>query len=335
MGELFLQTTRVSELFNILDNAALILRKMHGSSYLEALCRAGEQIVEGHIDDSPIKHRLEALYANFFHEGMTAEDVRRAFQLAVLKGIKQSDHTYYDMTPDVLVLFIGHMAKLLISTRPAFILDPAVGTANLLTGVLNQLDNEAVVACGVETDDHILRLAYTNANLQQRTLQFLHQDGLKPILQQPADLVVCDPPVGLYPDKESAQNFQLNGIGGQAYTHFLFIEQGLNAAKEAGYLLYIIPNRLFSDDQEKTFYHYLSENAVVLALLQLPLSLFQNPQAAKSILLLQKRGAGVRVPKQTLLAELPEFSNESAMRAFIGQMDRWFADYRDAATQEG
>ncbi|CAM3267359.1 class I SAM-dependent methyltransferase [Sporolactobacillus spathodeae] len=330
-----MQTSRVSELFSILDNAALILRKVRKTSYLEALCAAGEQITNGQIDDASVKSRLQPLYDNFFQEGMTAEDVRRAFQLAVLKGTKQPGETFYDMTPDALVLFIGHMARLLVSDKQAIILDPAVGSANLLTGVLNQLDNESVTACGVEINDLLIRLAYTNANLQQQAIHLLHQDGLKKILQEPADLVVSDPPVGIYPDAESAKSYQLTRMDGKAYTHFLFIEQGLNALKEAGYLLYLIPNRLFSDDKEKTFYRYLAKNAVVLALLQLPLSLFQTPEAAKSILLLQKKGTDVRLPKQTLLAELPDFSDEAAMRAFMKHMDSWFAEHRKDASCGG
>ncbi|MFT8317320.1 MAG: class I SAM-dependent methyltransferase [Sporolactobacillus sp.] len=330
-----MQTSYVSELFSILDNAALILRKARTMSYLEALCAAGEQIVTEQITDEPVRKRLETLYSGFFHEGMTDEDVRRAFQLATLKGIKQADQKEYEMTPDALVILIGHMVNLITASKPVSLLDPAVGTANLLTGVLNQLEDHVTAAYGADTEDLLIRLAYTNANLQQKELHLFHQDGLKPILIEPVDVVVSDPPVGFYPDTEMAESYELNGIDGKAYTHFLFIEQGLRLLKAGGYLLYLIPNRLFTDDKEKTFYHYMAKKAVVLALLQLPLSLFQHPEAAKSILLLQKKGEGTALSKQALLAELPDFSNEPELRTFIESMDHWFKDRQNSGKSGG
>lgn len=320
-----MQTTTVSELFSVLDQSALLIKGQRHTGYLEALSVAGEIIYTETIEDEELKSRLEVLCTKFYHEGMTAEDIRRAFQLAALKGMKASPQTGHEMTPDSLVILIGHILSMLVGSRPFSILDPAVGTANLLTGVLNQAETDDIAAYGADTDDLLLKLAYTNANLQQKEIRFFHQDGLKPIYAGQVDFVICDVPVGIYPDGQTAKTYGLNGINGKAYTHFLFIEQGLRQLKEAGYLLYLIPNQLFSEDKEHLFHRFIQKNAVVLALLQLPLSLFQKADMAKSIMILQKKGEGVTAPKQALLAEMPSFSNERELRAFMMQMDHWFA----------
>lgn len=327
MGEDILETTIVTDLFSVLDQAALIIMKKHKISYLEGLCAAGEDIFKDRVTDHDLKEKLEPLYAAFFHKGMTAEDVRRAFQLAVLKGMKKDSAAGDDMTPDALVILMGHIASQLMGKYSSFsVLDPAAGTANLLTGIMNQSSQGHILACGADTNDLMIRLAWTNANLQQNEIHLLHQDGLKPILTEPADLVVCDVPVGFYPDQENAKQFELNGTDGKAYTHFLFIEQGLKQLKAGGYLLYLIPNRLFSDDHDHHFHRFMQKHAIVLALLQLPLTLFRKPEAAKSIMLLRKKGGSAAVPGETLLAELPDFLNENAMRKVLQRIDQWFTD---------
>ncbi|RYM06932.1 class I SAM-dependent methyltransferase [Sporolactobacillus sp. THM7-7] len=320
-----MQTTTVSELFSILNQSSILIKKQRQIPYLEALSATGRYIYEDRIGEEGIKKELETLYAHFFHEGMTAEEIRRAFQLAILKGMKEAHLPNHELTPDSLVLLFGHIVSLLMNERPFSVLDPAVGTANLLTGIMNQAKAEDVAAYGADTDGLLLNLAVTNANLQQKDIHFFHQDGLKPLLIEPCDIVVCDVPVGIYPDKKTAETYELNEIGGKAYTHFLFIEQGIKALKDSGYLLYLIPNRLFSEDRERHFHRFIHRHAVILALLQLPLSLFKNQEAAKSVLLLQKKERETAQANQALLAEMPSFSNQEELRRFMRKMDDWFA----------
>jgi site-specific DNA-methyltransferase (adenine-specific) len=319
-----LQSTLVSDLFSVLDRSADLIKNKRHSGYLEGLAAAGEDIGSDRVCESDLKDKLLPLYHSFFQRGMTAEDVRRAFQLAILKGLKANPLPGHEMTPDALVILIGHLVSVLMRDRPFSILDPAVGFANLLTGILNQSKSDEVTAYGAEVDDLTIRLAYANVNLQQHEVQLFHQDGLKPILSEAVDFAVCDVPVGIYPDRSEAKTYELGDIGGKAYTHFLFIEQGMRHLKEAGYLLYMIPNTLFLEDRDRLFHRYIRKHAVILSVLQLPLTLFKTNRAAKSILLLQKKGKGVTQPKQVLLAEMPDFMNEPAMRKFLAHLDHWF-----------
>ena len=62
-------------------------------------------------------------------------------------------------------------------------------------------------------------------------------------------------------------------------------------------------------------------------LLQLPVSMFKTKNA-KSIFVLQKKGANVTMPKQALLVELPKFSNMKAMEDIMDQLNTWFATHK-------
>ncbi|MCL1630622.1 class I SAM-dependent methyltransferase [Sporolactobacillus sp. CPB3-1] len=319
-----LQTTSVSELFSVFDQATLFIKKNNETNYLTALCETAEGLLRNEIRQEPLEKKLKPLYERFNHLKMTAEEVRRAFQLALLKGMKEAPQPNQELTPDTLVLLIGHMFAMLAGEKAYSILDPAVGSANLLTGILNQSRTDKVQAYGIDADPLLVRLAAANANLQQKEIQLFHQDGLKPIMIEPADFVVCDVPVGIYPDQRSADTYLLKSVTKQPLTHFLFVEQALRKLKTEGYALFLIPNHLFTDDQTHTFHDFLKKNANILALIQLPVSLFNKVNQAKSILLLQKKSGKGTLARQALLAEMPDFSDEVKMRKFMQQLDHWF-----------
>lgn len=319
-----MQTTTVSELFSVFDQTTLFIKKIRETDYLTTLCEAVEGLAQDEIKDEELSGKLKPLYDRYYSQKVTAEDVRRALQLAMLKGMKASPQPNHEMTPDTLVILIGHMIAMLAGKKPFSILDPAVGSANLLTGIMNQSETDDILAYGIDADPLLIRLAASNANLQQKEIQLFHQDGLKPILIDPVDFVVCDVPVGVYPDQESAKTYTLKDVAEKPLTHFLFVEQCLRKLKTGGYVLSLVPNHLFSDDQGHVFHDFIHENATILALIQLPVSLFTKGEQAKSILLMQKKTGTQTDAKQALLAEMPDFSNEVKMRKFMQQLDHWF-----------
>lgn len=324
------KTSFVDHLFKVLDETSLILMEELGVSYLEALAMTGENIYKESIGQSISQdtvQQLETLYSDFYQDGMTDEEVRRAFQLTVLKGMKEGTQPNHQMTPDAIALFISYLVNKVTGNQEEYkILDPAVGTGNLLTAIINHSEKKGT-GLGVEVDPDLLRLAETNVNLQQKVIELFHQDSLRPLFIDPVEIVVCEPPVGYYTDRDNANKFQLSKTEEKPYSHFLMIEQGLNYTKPGGYLLYLVPNDLFEADKEKVLQQFLKDEAVILGLLQLPLSLFKDPVHAKSILLLRKKGPDVHAPSQVLLAELPKFTNQQALAQMIGRIDDWFTDY--------
>ncbi|WOV88589.1 class I SAM-dependent methyltransferase [Sporosarcina oncorhynchi] len=254
---------------------------------------------------------------------VTKEDIRRGIQLAVLKGMKQQVQSHHQMTPDAIGMLIGHFAaKLVQGEEVVTLLDPAAGTGNLLFTVMNSI-GDGVVASSVEIDEILVRLAAVSADLMEQPVHFFVQDALRPLLIDPVDMVVCDLPVGYYPDDENAVNFEMMAEEGHAFSHHLFIEQSMNHLKEGGYGIYLIPATLFESDQAGILHKYLKKNAIVRAVIQLPDSLFKNAVHEKSILILQKPSEQIVGTPDVLLTKVPNLSSKQAMSAFLQRFDEW------------
>lgn len=320
----------MEKLFQVFDNTAAIIMNELNISYLEALAETGENLFEGKILqdlESFSTRRLEKEYETIDITTVPRETIRKAFQLAILKGMKEAIQPNHEMTPDAVCLFISYLTeKLMQSNKSYSLLDPAYGTGNLVTTILNNTD-KVITAYGVEVDETLIRLAYVSANLQKHEIELFRQDALQPIFVEDVDLVVSDLPVGYYPNDSVANEYELRAAdGGDSFSHFLYIEKSLSHLKEGGFLIAMIPNFMFEGDGASSLHEFIKKNAVIIGLLQLPLSMFKNNKHAKSIFILQKKGEGVQSPKQALLAELPSFSKKEAMKGMIKMIDNWFKD---------
>ncbi|QIZ44457.1 class I SAM-dependent methyltransferase [Bacillus sp. RZ2MS9] len=324
----------VETLFSIFDSSAVVLRKELDVTYLEALVETGDNLFEGAIlqeelSESAIE-RLNREYSTFNEETYKGEEIRKAFQLAILKGMKEGVQANHEMTPDAVGMFMSYLFhKFMQGQNEITVLDPAIGTGNLMTTVFNSAKEGLTMSgFGVEVDEVLIKLALVNANLQKHAIEFFHQDGLAPLYIDPVDAVVSDLPVGYYPNEIGASEYKLKADEGMSYAHHLFIEQSVKHAKEGGYLFFLVPNFIFESDQAPKLHAFIKETCFIQGLLQLPVSMFKNEKNAKSIFVLQKKGANVTMPKQALLVELPKFSNMKAMEDIMDQLNTWFATHK-------
>ncbi|WP_458412222.1 class I SAM-dependent methyltransferase [Schinkia sp. CFF1] len=320
----------MEKLFQVFDNTTtMVMNELH-IPYLEALAATGENLFEGTIlqdIDSFTKRRLLKEYEGIEVDQIPNETVRKAFQLAILKGMKEAIQPNHEMTPDAVCLFISYLIEKLMHSKEQFsLLDPAYGTGNLVTAILNH-SKKTIKAYGVEVDETLMRLAYVGANLQKHEIELFRQDALQPIFVEDVDVVATDLPVGFYPNDIVANDYELKAKdGGHSFSHFLYIEKGLRHLKEGGYLVAMIPNFMFEGEHAAQLNQFIKNNAVIMGLLQLPLSMFKNNRHAKSIFIIRKNGEGVHPPKQALLADLPSFSKKEAMSGMIKNIDAWFKD---------
>jgi len=326
--------SKIENLFTVINETADLLAAECKISYIEALAETGENLFQGTILQENLSEvtvkSLERKYDSVSLHTFDKEEIRKAYQLAILKGLKEGAQPNHQMTPDTIGLFLGYLVSKFIGQRNVLsILDPAVGTGNLLTTTLNYLAIENTNSYGVEVDDLLIRLAYINANLQEHPTQFYNQDSLERLLIDPVDVVVCDLPVGYYPNDLEASRYELKADEGHSYSHHLFMEQSIDHIKEDGYLFFIVPNSLFETKEAPKLNKYLKETAIIQGFIKLPLSLFKDERHGKSILILQKKGPEAKMPKQAILAELPKFSNVDAMNSIMKQMDQWFKDNKD------
>ncbi|WP_088103825.1 class I SAM-dependent methyltransferase [Halalkalibacter urbisdiaboli] len=321
---------KIEQLYTYLNESAILLEKEGSITYLEALAEVGENLFHQEVVQEvkeEVKNELRTNLEKLELESYESEVIRKAFQLTVLKGMKESIQPHHAMTPDAVCLFVSYLVDKVIgkSDQGFSILDLAVGSGNLLSALINQ-SSSAAKGYGFEVDETLLHLAFVNANLQKHEIELFHKDSIQPIELPKVDLVVTDVPVGYYPHNDVANQYTLHANEGHSYIHHLMIEKGIQSVKDSGFLIFIVPNFLFQSDQAATLHAYLKEQTCIHGLLQLPKTMFKSEQHAKSILILQKRGEGVQQPRQALLAELPSFEKKEALADMIQQINKWFKE---------
>ncbi|MDZ5472516.1 class I SAM-dependent methyltransferase [Bacillus sp. 31A1R] len=320
----------VEDLFTLFNETALILQEELSCTYLEALAETGENIfhqsvLQEELSELTIK-RLKKSYESVNLSKYNVEEIRRSFQLAILKGMQENIQANHQMTPDTIGMLVGYLVNKFVK-QPSFrLFDPTIGTGNLLTTVINQQSGKSIDSVGIDIDDLLIKLAYINANLQSHPVQLFNQDSLEPLFIDLVDVVVSDLPYGYYPNDVRSAEYQLKADSGHSYAHHLLIEQSINYTKDGGYLFFIIPNGLFESEEAPKLHQYLNEKAYIQGILQLPLSLFKNEKAAKSILILQKKGIDVKKPKQVLLANLPSLTKAAEVEKMLGKIDVWISE---------
>lgn len=330
-------TTKV---FQVLDETAIILQNALEMSYLEAVYETSENLFQNEVlQQDELTEEQVANLAEKYHslnlEDYSSEEIRKGFQLALLKGMKHGIQMNHQMTPDSIGFILAYLVeKALEGQKQIALLDPAVGTGNLLTTVINQLKlrgGAEIKATGIEVDDLLISLAFVGSDLEKVDMTLLHQDGLANLLVDPVDAVVSDLPVGYYPNDERAEAFELRQESGHSFAHFLFIEQGLRYTRPGGYLFFIVPENMFATDDFAKLDRFIKKHGFLEGIIKLPESLFQTENARKSILILQKAGEGVRAPKEVLLANLTSLSDPRSTAPILAQIEKWFQENK----QEG
>lgn len=319
----------IEKLFTLFNETATALQEELDCSLLEALAETGENLFHGTILQDELSEltvkRLNKQYQGIELDRYSSEEIRKSFQLVILKGMKEIVQPNHQMTPDTVGMLVAYLVGRFIKDKSFRLLDPAVGTGNLLMTVLNHVGKDTD-AIGVDIDDLLIKLAYVSANLQRQAVQFFNQDSLEPLFIDPVDAVIADLPVGFYPNDVRAADYQLKAATGHSYAHHLFIEQSVRHTKAGGYLFFVIPNGLFESEQAEQLRDYFKEQVIIQGLLQLPTTMFKTKSAAKSILVLQKKGEGIKPPKQALLVNLPSLSKRQEMDKILTEIDKWFQE---------
>lgn len=303
---------KFEQIFKYVNDYAEKVVEAEGLDYLEALLQALEDTLDG-------KFEWQVAEA-------TKEDMRKAIQIAILKGMRKSAQPNHQMTPDTLGLLVAHFVEQCFEEQlkqgPISVVDPAIGTGNLLFTVMNALDGN-VQASGVEVDDLLIRLAAATGDLIEQPVKLFRQDALENLLVDPVDAVVCDLPVGYYPNEEVAIDYELCATEGMSYAHHLFIEQSMNYTKEGGFAFFLVPANLFETEQAKQLHKFIKGNAWIQAVIQLPGNLFTSRAHEKSILILQKQSTTLKAPREVLLAKVPNMSNREALAMFFEKVRMW------------
>ncbi|WP_191981037.1 class I SAM-dependent methyltransferase [Levilactobacillus bambusae] len=326
---------QTESLFKVLNESAKTLEGVLQTSYLDAFIETGNNLLNGgevQIEDGLPSEKtvkeLQTLYSEADYRQMDAESVRRAIQLCMLAAIKDDDiQANHQLTPDTLAYIMGYLVSRIEKDRSHLtILDPAVGTGNLLTAVINQL--KPVVAgeidgFGIDNDDTLLSVAGISAAMQRLSVDLVHQDAMETMMVKKADLIVSDLPIGYYPIDENVVNFDTHAESGHSYVHHLFLEQSVKQLVDGGIGVFLVPAQLFQSEESAGLLKWMQSSAYLQGLLTLPSELFINASARKSILILQKSGNGAKQAKKVMLGEFPSFKDQEAFQKFIAEIVQW------------
>lgn len=103
----------IEELFHKFDETAQILQEDLSCTYLDALGETGENFFHGSVVQEEIselaKKRLMKIYDSFRTDTFSKEDIRKAYQLAILKGMKENVQPNHQMTPDAVGMFVSYL----------------------------------------------------------------------------------------------------------------------------------------------------------------------------------------------------------------------------------
>ncbi|UQS83800.1 class I SAM-dependent methyltransferase [Bombilactobacillus thymidiniphilus] len=327
---------QIDKIFEFIDQTALSLKKYLNINYQEALAENILNVVnrDTYVEDGfPTKEQADNLnqqYRKFDLTDYTVSDVKHAIDLAIIKA-QNTDKVDVNhlMTPDV----IGTISSLLLteifadSTKQNLkLMDPAVGTGNLLLTTDQQLGLNSKLKLqlyGIDNDDTMLALADATTQAIRTEIDLYHQDAVSDWIVNDFDLILTDLPVGYYPLDNNTLNFKTRAAKDHSYAHHLLMEQAMNNVHPNGIGVFIVPAQIFETDQAKSLAEWMVKEVYLQAVISLPQSLFSSNEAAKSIVVLQRKGDKAKQTPQVLMGQIPNLDNTKDVALFRRQLVTW------------
>ncbi|MDU1530189.1 class I SAM-dependent methyltransferase [Staphylococcus warneri] len=304
------ENTIMERLFHHLDEKAKTLNQENGQSFIENLGLAMEDIYT---------NQREML------EQATLQDRRKAFQFAYLSLMQEENiQANHQITPDSIGLILGFLVQRFTQDKEELhVVDIASGAGHLSAAVKEVLTETTIMHHLIEVDPVLSRVSVHLANYLEIPFDVYPQDAIMPLPLEESDIVIGDLPIGYYPVDERSKEMKLGFEEGHSYSHYLLIEQSVNALKGAGYAFLVVPSELFSGEHVKQLEKFITTETEMQAFLNLPPTLFKNEKARKSILILQKKKAEVTKPVEVFLANIPDFKNPQQFQGFITELNQW------------
>jgi len=247
------------------------------------------------------------------------ETIRKVYQFLLLKALKELNNPSYDITPEVITMYISHLIECIYGDKKVSITDLASGSGSLLINIAALVKGEKEIT-SVDVDSNYVRLQQNIFNLLETNVEIINQDALKPLNIKKQDIVISDVPFGYYADEDNSLNYKLCSTDGYSLNALLFIEQAANYLDENGVGILVIPKKVL--ELEDNFKKYLEEDINLNAVITLPDEMFKNASQQKAIILITKKGQN-RLPNQVFLAQIPSFQNKASYAKFIEEFNDW------------
>lgn len=247
------------------------------------------------------------------------ETIRKVYQFLLLKALKELNNPSYDITPEVITMYISHLIECIYGDKKVSITDLASGSGSLLINIAALVKGDKELT-SVDVDSNYVRLQQNIFNLLETNVEIINQDALKPLNIKKQDIVISDVPFGYYADEDNSLNYKLCSTDGYSLNALLFIEKAANYLDENGVGILVIPKKVL--ELEDNFKKYLEEDINLNAVITLPDEMFKNVSQQKAIILITKKGQ-TRLPNQVFLAQIPSFQNKASYAKFIEEFNEW------------
>ncbi|BDR60318.1 class I SAM-dependent methyltransferase [Lactobacillus xylocopicola] len=326
---------RIEELFSEFLDCVTCLQDALNVSFSEALTETFDNLEQGRIKvemgapDKDTVSKLGQKYADLHYDDLTQKMKVRVYTYLTLKAVNEDGLDNNQLpTPPIVSTLVAMFMKKLLPDQKLEVVDPAIGTGNLLFAVINQLKNASHSKLdyqlrGIDNDEEMLNLADVGAHLNRIEIELYCQDALTPWLFGHPDVVVSDLPIGYYPIDENAEKYATRAEKGHSFAHYLFVEQIINNLKAAGYAFLVAPQSMLSGKGGSDFMPWLSEKVFLRSIIELPDRMFQNKANQKSILIFQNHGENVQ-SSEVLLTKLDSIKREEDLIKLNVKLNEWY-----------
>ncbi|MDD3126694.1 MAG: hypothetical protein WC479_03935 [Candidatus Izemoplasmatales bacterium] len=304
--------SNVEQIYDCIDTSCMTLYEELKMPYLQGITETCNNILSQTITkglSKAAKTKLIEAMKIFDATDYPKEEIRKAMQLAILKGLKHIKRSNADITPDTIGLLMTFILEKLGNKNKEMILfDPLAGTGNLLLTVANNM-SQTVIPIGVDNNIDSYNLAVAMFDIMDYGEGIYYQDTFT-FKNFQADAIVTD-----FPNAE---------VVNKQYFPFEVIKFHYDQLREGGYFLALIANDFFEKTQIADFKQIITSLYQSVGLITLPSTMFKTGD--KSILILQKLGKNVKKITKFLVTEIPSFQDPKAVNDAIVRMNRWFTD---------
>jgi site-specific DNA-methyltransferase (adenine-specific) len=310
---------KIEEAFGLLLENIQTIQNQLGTNFYDALIEQNAAYL-GEAEDELIGKNNQCLR----ELDLTAEEWRRTFQFLFIKANQTEPMQHnHQFTPDSIGFLLTFLLDELVAGQTASVLEIGSGTGNLAQTILHHSQKQ-LDYLGVEVDDLLIDLSASMAEVMDSGISFVQGDAVRPQILKESQIIISDLPVGYYPNDAIAQRYQVASSEGHTYAHHLLMEQSLKYLAQDGYAIFLAPNNLLTSDQSPLLKAWLQDQASVVATIALPTNLFGNPNQAKSIFILQKKG---HLSGPTFVYALQDLQNSEDLQDFVNNFKNWKAEH--------
>lgn len=295
----------IETLYDVLDASASLLYETSKTPYVQGIVRTCENIIanSAKTDDQVLNEKLNELMEPIRHIEFQKEEIRKAIQYAVLKGLKHQKISNQMMTPESIGMLMGYLVQKLYDVDYLHIYDPLIGTGNLITSIANQIDFDVDLS-GVDNFGMSYELSQALFGMLGYGNQIFFQDT-RTSSHMNADVIVSD--------FSAVQQSEIYDI----------INHQTENIKENGYFIFMVDNVFFEALNVKEFIKEINKRWYLFGMMILPEEVFKTQE--KTILVLQDKGSRFIQPDSFMMVEIPGFKDQQALANVIGQLNQWFA----------